>query len=270
MMKKLLFLLPILAFLFATGCERIDTGSVGVESVMGQYKIEELAPGVYWTLFKRVDEFTAKQVVVSLQDLKAQSRDRLVMTDYDVDVFYRVTPNKVADLVVKYRGDVETFQGDYVAAYNRVARSAREAAYRAASLHDSLNMHTEREALATEIKKFLQADLDSEDPQTFTVTDINIRALVPDPKLASTSLANAEMQNRIEQKNKEIELARKENDRLKVEAEGKARANLIEAASLTPQLLRLREIEAQRAFATAGTHTVLMGGTGHALVNVGK
>lgn len=50
-MKK--YLLLLLAPLFVA-CTQIDTGNVGVESSLGQYKTEELAPGVYFSAFKNI------------------------------------------------------------------------------------------------------------------------------------------------------------------------------------------------------------------------
>ena len=60
----------IIAILFAflAGCTQIDTGNVGVERTLGNVKQETLPPGVYMTVFKTVEEFTAKEVPLSLAD----------------------------------------------------------------------------------------------------------------------------------------------------------------------------------------------------------
>jgi len=56
-MKKLLI---IVAAFWLTACSQIDTGNIGVESTLGQVKHETMPPGVYFTMFKRVTEVSAK------------------------------------------------------------------------------------------------------------------------------------------------------------------------------------------------------------------
>lgn len=252
-----------------SACTRIDTGNVGVEKTLGQVKTEELTPGVYFTLFKTVQEFTAKELSMQLNDMKPKTRDNLFMEDFDIDVYFRVNPSRIADLSVKYQGDIEEDKnGDYIVAWGRVFRSAREAAYTTASQFDALAMNQSRNEMAAQLTKAVQAELNRNDPDTFTITDVNIRSLVTDRKIEQSNQANAEMQNRINQKAKEIELARQEAERKRVEAEGEARANKIIADSLDSRLIELKRIEAQQAFARQGTHTVLMQGNATPLINI--
>lgn len=267
-MKKILLALFVLAL---SACTRIDTGNVGVEKTMGQVKLEELTPGVYVTLFKTVHEFTAKELAMQLNDMKPKTRDNLFMEDFDIDVYFRINPAKIADLSVKYQGDLEEDKnGDYIAAWGRVFRTAREAAYNTASQFDALAMNQSRNEMAAQLIKTMQAELNKNDPDTFTITDVNIRSLVTDRKIEQSNQANAEMQNKINQKAKEIELAKQEAERKRVEAEGEARANKIIADSLDARLIELKRIEAQQAFANQGTHTVLMQGGATPLINVTK
>ena len=60
-MKKLI---PVLAAAVLAACTQIDTGNVGVESSMGQFKKEVLTPGVYFTAFKRVTEVSTKEILL--------------------------------------------------------------------------------------------------------------------------------------------------------------------------------------------------------------
>lgn len=277
-MKKFNWKLAVvMGCLVATlGCSRIDTGNVGVESTLGQVKSEELLPGVYVTVMKTVHEFTTRELTMTMIDMKAKTRDNITMADYDIDVYFKVAPNKVADLYLKYQGDVTIDEktGDGVVAWGRVGRSAREAAYKAASEYDALTMHTNRSELAGKIQKYLQSELNLNDPETFTVTDINVRALVTDVNLEKTIREKVETQNKIDQKQKEIELAVAESNRRRVEAEGEARANQIIAASLTGPLVTLKLAEIQRDGVVAASgkagNTVLIGGSAQPLINVGR
>ena len=66
-------ILTIAAAASLAACTQIDTGNVGVESTMGQVKKETMPPGVYMTVFKRVTEVSAKELRLSLDDMKPQT-----------------------------------------------------------------------------------------------------------------------------------------------------------------------------------------------------
>ncbi|MFZ2987443.1 SPFH domain-containing protein [Ideonella sp.] len=263
-------------------CTQIDTGNVGVERTLGKVSPEALPPGVYFSLFKTVDEFTAKEVSFQLNDMTPKSRDNLTMKDVDIDVYFKIMPAAVPGLYVKYQGDVVKHKqmtkdgtDDLVMAYSRVLREAREAVYKAIAQLDATTMHTRRTELAEMVREGLQKELDANDKGAFVVTAVNVRNLLTDPAIEAAIRARAETDQAIEKKRKEIELAKAEAERLIVQAEGEARANQIISASLTPSLkeLRLAEIQRDAAIAVAGKpgNTVLLGGGGATpLVNVGK
>ena len=270
-MKK--FFLAILLPLFAlmTGCTQIDTGNVGVESTMGQYKDVEMPAGVYMSIFKTVNEISVKENAISLENMTPKSKNNLTMADFDVDVYYRVDPSKAADLMIKYSGDVaRPAQGDgLLVGYNVMVRQAREASYKAAASFDAAEMNGKRTEIAAMTQDTLQAALDKETGKGwFIVTNVIVRNVTPDKSLETSIQNAAKMDFEIDQKRKQKTLAEEEAKRLKAEAQGVAEANTIISNSLTPQLLRMREIEAQAKFANQGTHTVLMGGAGNALINV--
>jgi prohibitin 1 len=271
-MKKLFRTLLLASFALLLGaCTRIDTGNVGVESTLGQVKIDELPPGMYGTLFKNVDEFTGKEVTVTQENLAPKSQDNLTMPEVDVDVIYKVNPGKVADLFIKYQGDViKLDNGDKAVGYNRLYRETREAIYRSFAAMPATTMHTKRAELGNLIMATLQKELDTSDPGAFTITNVNMRTLKTDPAIEQAIQMRAQRDQEIEAKVKEIELEKGEAERKRVYAEGQAKMNRILAESLTPQLLELKRLEAQAAFAGQGTHTVLMGAGGGTLVNVGK
>lgn len=277
-MKRIV--LPSLIMLLSA-CSQIDTGNIGVERTLGKVSTEALPPGVYFTLFKSVDEFTAKEVSFGLNDMTPKSRDNLTMKDVDIDVYYKTTPATIPSLYVKYQGDVVRHEdivkggtSDLVIAFSRVSREAREAVYKAVAQFDATTMHTKRTELAETIRSGLQHELDANDKGAFIVTAVNVRNLLTDPAIEAAIRQRAETDQAIEKKRKEVELAKAEADRLIVQAEGEAKANRIVAESITPQLVRLREIEANRdaAIAIAGKagNTVLLAPGATPLVQVNK
>lgn len=253
---------PLLVIALLSGCTQIDTGNVGVESTFGQVKTDEAGPGMYFTLFKTVQEISTKEYPAQLADLRPKTLDNLTMSDFDVDVYYKVDPSKVAEVLVRYAGDTtETDKGDVLVGYNFVYRNAREAAYATAAEFNASDMNSKRAEIAEQIRSKLQVELDRTSGKGwFTVTNVNVRNLVTDARIEQAIRNAAQTQFEVSRKQQELALARAEAERMKVEAQGQAVANELIANSITPNLIRLREIEMQAKFASQGTHTVLLGG----------
>ena len=59
----------------------------GVERTLGNVKQVALPPGVYQTITKTVDEFTAKEIAIPIDNMRPKSSDNLTMQDVDIDVY---------------------------------------------------------------------------------------------------------------------------------------------------------------------------------------
>lgn len=234
-MKKLFL---ILFTLFLTACSQIDTGNVGVESTLGQVKKETMPPGVYFTLFKRVTEVSAKEMLLSMNDMKPQTTDKITLTDLDIDIYVQIDPGKAPDIMTRWPGDLVVLKDEdgARAGSNYITRQAREAIYSAVAKFNSATVHTERTAIAESVVKSLQADLDqSAGKGWFFVRSANVRNLVTDPALEAAIKEAANRQFQINAKEKEVELARREADRKRIEAAGDADAIKLRAAAVTSQ-----------------------------------
>lgn len=248
-MLKKLFALIVLPFFAA--CSQIDTGNVGVESTMGQFKTEELQPGIYFTLFKNVIEISGKENALSLQDLKPKSKDNLTMADFDFDVYYRIDPAMAADILMKYRGDLsEADKKDdaQMVGVNLITRQAREAAYQTASNILAAEMHMKRSEIAAGIQQYMQAELDKDAGKgAFTVTNVIVRNIVTDPALEAAIKEAGKVQFQIKAKEQEVALAKAEADRKRIEAQGEADAIKIKTSAISAQggddYVRLQAIE---------------------------
>lgn len=235
-MKKKLIALALIPFFAA--CSQIDSGNVGIESTMGQFKQEELMPGVYFTLFKRIVEISAKENAIAMSDLKPKSKDNLTMADFDFDLYYRIDPARAADLLLKYRGDLspEEKDGAQMVGINLITRQAREAAYKAASEFPAAEMHTKRTEIAASIQNSLQKELDKDaGAGAFTITNIIVRNIVTDPALEAAIKEAGKVDFEINAKKKQVELAKAEAERLRVMAQGEADAIKIKAAAISAQ-----------------------------------
>jgi hypothetical protein len=268
---KRLFSLALMGIVMLLGaCTQIDTGNVGVERTIGKVSPETLPQGVYFTMFKTVDEFTTKEIAVSFDNMAPKSKDNLSMQDVDLDIYFRVNPAKVAALFIKYQGDVRKLDnGDSVVGFNRVSREGREAIYKAFADFDATTMHTKRNEVGQAIQKALQKALDDTDKEAFVITNINVRNMVTDPAIEQAIRNAAAKDKEIEAKQKELALEKAETARQMevveriakadvLRAQATAKANEILAASITPQVLKMREIEAQRAIAAKDGNTTIM------------
>ena len=234
-MKKFL-LIPLVATLGA--CTQIDTGNIGVESTLGQVKKETMPPGVYFTMFKRVTEVSAKELRLELNDMKPQTKDKITLADLDVDVFYQIDSSKAAEIMTKWPGDAVELKGEEGVRLgnNYVTRQAREAIYNAISQYGSEPVHTERVSIAAKVVESLQKDLDeSAGKGMFFVRSANVRNLVTDPALEAAIKENANRNFQIASKQKEVELAKAEADRKRVEAQGDADAIRLRASAIQAQ-----------------------------------
>jgi len=266
-MKKLI-VLATLAILGA--CTQIDSGNVGVESTLGQVKEAALPPGVYQTFTKTVHEFSAKQVALDISDLRPKTKDNVTLQDLDITVYYQISAQSAPAIFVKYAGDVAEMKGgEKVLGSGLVRRVSAEAAYNAVSQHDSSVAHTKREEIAAYVRKAAQIELDTDSGKgSFAITNVIVRNLLTDPRLEDSIKQSAEVEFQVRRKQQEIALAQADAERKRVEAEGEARANRIISDSLSPALIELRRIEAQREFAQSGTHTVVLPAAAQPLIQI--
>jgi len=231
-------LLLAAAGLMLGACTQIDTGNVGVESTLGQVKPDTMQPGVYFTLFKRVTEVSAKELIVQLNDMKPQTTDKITLADLDLDVYVQIDPSKAAAIMTRWPGDAVEIKGEDGAriGFNYVTRQAREAVYDVVTQFKSDVVHTKRAEIAAHVLKSLQANLDHEAGKGwFFVRSVNVRNLVTDPALEAAIKEAAQRDYQINAKNKEVILAKAEAERKREEARGEADAITLRAAALTRQ-----------------------------------
>jgi regulator of protease activity HflC (stomatin/prohibitin superfamily) len=233
---KSLFLAAMVAMLGA--CSQVDTGNVGVESTLGQVKPATMPPGVYFTLFKRVTEVSAKELPLSLNDMKPQTLDKITLADLDIDIYVQIDPSRAPAIMTRWPGDVtQVDKEDGVrVGMNYVTRQAREAIYSTVAEFGSGTVHTERTSIAAKVVKALQADLDaSAGKGWFFVRSANVRNLVTDPSLEANIKAAANSQFVLQKKEIDIKVAKTEADRLRIEAQGEADAIRIKAEAVAKQ-----------------------------------
>ncbi len=256
----------LLCVLIAIGlgsCSTLETGGVGVRTTLGKVNAEEIEPGVYLVapLISRVQEFSAKEIGIDLNDMTPKAKDNLSLRDLDVTVYYKTEANAIAELYVKYAAQHvrDDASRAYFPAYALLQRLARNIIYEEAARMESLVMHTRRDELAAAVQKGLQAELDKNDKAVFTVTRVVIRQLSTDPAIEKAIQESVAAQKQLETTKQRIQIAEAEAQVEIKKAEGIAKANQIINQSLTREYLQHESNLALQKFAEkSGTSTVVI------------
>ena len=262
--KRVLVGLVLLAcvLIAVTSCGTVESGNVGVRTTLGKVNPEEVEAGLYLGVpgISRVQEFSAKEIGLDLNDLTPKARDNLTLRDLDMTVYYRVAGASIADLYVKYAGQHTRDEGSRVnlPAYALLQRLSRNAIYEQASRIDSLVMHTRRDELAAAVGKALQAELDANDKGVFGVTRVVIRSLTTDPAIEKAIQESVAAQKQLETTKQRIAIAEAEAQVEVKKAEGIAKANQIINQSLTREYLQHESNLALQRFAEKGGTTTVV------------
>ena len=261
LLKTLFVLFVIFAVLGVSGT--ISTGNVGVRTTLGVISPDPVSPGVYikWPFVSSVDEFSAKEISIDLNDLKPKAKDNLSLREMDVTLYYRAEGGKIAGLQTKYANQsIRAPEGHYhLPAHDLVMRVARNHIYEEVAKVDSLIMHTRREELANQILRNMQSELDRTDPGVFRITRVVVRSVITDPSIEESIRAAVANQKKLEAMAVQTEIAKKEAEIRVTEARGIAESNRIISGSLTREYLQHEANQALLTFATKGnTNTVVV------------
>jgi regulator of protease activity HflC (stomatin/prohibitin superfamily) len=242
-------LLGMLAFMAAY---TVESGNVAVERTLGKVNHTEQLQGLNFKapLLTSAQEFSAKEIAIDIDDLKPKAADNLSLRDLDVSVYYRVPQDRVSELYVKYAAAaVRGGDGVWLPAYGLVVREARAAIYEKVSEIDSLQLHKRRELLQNEVLSELQGRLEQSDAGDIYVTRVVVRALNTDPSIEAAIRDAVEAEKRLEAKQVQVEIAKKDAEIEIERAKGIAEANSIINRSLTAEYLQHEINKALHEFA---------------------
>lgn len=242
-------LVGVIAFLSAY---TVETGNVAVERTLGKVDHEEKGQGLNFKmpLLTSSIEFSAKEIAIDINDLTPKAADNLSLKDLDVSVFYRVPQDRISELMVKYAAAAARGpDGVYMPAYGLLYREARSAIYEQVSEIDSLQLHKQREVLQNAVLEELQGRLEKSDPGDLIITRVVVRALNTDPSIEAAIREAVEAEKRLEAKQVQVEIAKKDAEIEIERAKGIAEANNIINSSLTAEYLQHEVNKALQRFA---------------------
>jgi regulator of protease activity HflC (stomatin/prohibitin superfamily) len=219
----------------------VETGNVAVERTLGKVDHEERLQGLNFKMpfLTTRQEFSAKEIAIDINDLTPKAADNLSLKDLDVSIYYRVPQDRVSELFVKYaQSAARGSDGIYMPAYGLVVREARSAIYEQVSKIDSLQLHKQRESLQSDVLQELQSRLNRSDPGDIIISRVVVRALNTDPSIEAAIRDAVEAEKRLEAKQVQVEIAKKDAEIEVERAKGIAEANAIINQSLTAAYLQ--------------------------------
>ncbi len=241
MQIKIIILAIIIGIAAFMSAYTVETGNVAVERTLGKVDHNEKGQGLNFKMpfLTNSLEFSAKEIAIDINDLTPKAADNLSLKDLDVSVFYRVPSERVSELFVKYASAAARgADGVYMPAYGLLVREARAAIYEQVSEIDSLQLHKQRELLQTAVLEELQGRLNQSDSGDIIVTRVVVRALNTDPSIEAAIRDAVEAEKRLEAKQVQVEIAKKDAEIEIERAKGIAEANNIINSSLTAEYLQ--------------------------------
>ncbi|MBI5889214.1 MAG: lipoprotein [Nitrosomonadales bacterium] len=234
-MKKIFLLLSAVAVL--SGCERIETGEVGLRVGFDkQVNTTELLPGTFnQTLVGSVLTFPVRDIALALDNMHPQTADNSTMDDMDITVIYSINPAAVGEIYTTKSRAFHTRDesDDIVLMYNYLTTVARSAAYKAAAKHDALKTISARAEIEADTAKYITAALADEKLDTsLTITKVQVRNIQPAGNIIASANAVITAQNNLKAKQVEVDIARKEAERLSLLSSNAQNVRYMEAKAL--------------------------------------
>jgi regulator of protease activity HflC (stomatin/prohibitin superfamily) len=218
-MKRILTLsILAAAAILATGCTRIETGTVGVRVGFDrQIQPGELLPGSFnQTMIGDVLTFPIKDVNVTLENMTPVAKDNSTMKDFDAVVVYNINPSQVSELyATKNKSFHAEFRGDTYVMYNYIVQNSRNAIYKAARKYEALDMADNRTDMENFIKEEIARNLAEEKLDgSITISQVMIRNVLPSDTVVESANALVRSKNELKQKEVEVKTAEAESRRM--------------------------------------------------------
>lgn len=210
--------------------ERIAAGEVGVVYNTKGIESEVLPTGWHVTgLLDKTVEYPIKIQTVNYKDMKVSTNDGKSI-ELDLAYNFTIDPTKVTDLFNKFGATkAETIQDTYM------RTRLWEAARTTISKYNVIEIYGEKSSEASsKIQEVFANDIKG---LGFTITDLTIGVPKADKSIQTAINERVRASQKLEKKKTELAITKAEAERLKIEAEGKAKANEILSKSIDKGIL---------------------------------
>ena len=232
----------------------IPTGTVGIVERFGRVSQKILEPGIHLiNPSSKVVKYSTR-----LKDIKevisTTSKEGLSL-DLDVSVQYKIDSKKLREIYINLGEDTEEI---LIPRFRSIIREIT-AQYELDAVYGE-----KRQELAQTLGQKLNNDLSS---MGFIIDKVLLRKVVLPEEIQNAIQEKLAAEQESQKLDFEIEQARKEAEKEKNEAQGKAEAQRILSQGLTPEVLKLRSIEATTSLAESqNSKLVILGGSDRELL----
>lgn len=217
-MKKLI--LALIAAVSFTGCTRIETGEVGLRvNFSKEVEMNEKLPGSWnQTLVGDIITFPVKDIALTIDNKQPLTADNSALGDFDATVVYNINPTSVAEIYSTKSKAFHAFDEkskDTFLMYQYLQTVANNAIYKSVRKYESLKVADNRVTLEGEIRDAMQSSLAEEKLDKYiTISKVQIRNIVPNAQILQAATDYVKAQNELRVKATEVEIAKKESERM--------------------------------------------------------
>lgn len=218
-MKRTLIALAVAGVVVLSGCTRIETGEVGVRvNASKQIEGTELLPGSWnQTIVGSVLEFPVKDINISLENKTPMTADNSALQDFDLTLVYGINQTSVSELYSKKSKSFHHVdkEGNILLMANYMTTLVNNASYKVVRQYKSLEVADNRAKIEEQIRETVMEQLKSEQLDTaLTLTVVQVRNILPNADILKSASDYVRAQNELKIKATEVEIAKKESERM--------------------------------------------------------
>ncbi len=249
-MKKSISLASLFSILLLSGCAIVRPGEVGVKQRLGQLSEEVTLQGpVFYNIFTSKVVMTSVQTTDLVLSLSLPSKEGLSV-ESEISILYRLDKNKVPNII-------RTYGANYENIISNVFRSASAdvcAQYFAKDMHSGMRANIEKSILDR------MSEILAE--QGIVIESVLMKSI----KLPEGLAKSIEFKLQAEQDAMRMEFVlqqeKLEADRVIIKAKGERDAQIIISEGLTPEIIKLKSIEAFNELSkSTNSKTIITNGT---------
>lgn len=209
---------PLLLFFAVNSFTRIKTGEAGVRvNFSKEVQPGELLPGSWnQNLIGSILTFPVRDITVLLDNKTPLTADNSALADFDITVVYEINPSSVAELYSKKSKSFhQIVDDDWLLMYNYVGTLVNNAAYKAVRQYKALEVADNRSKIENEIRLHVTEQLAYEKLENAIILSVvQIRNVQPNADILRSATEYVRAQNELKVKETEVEIAKKESERM--------------------------------------------------------
>jgi hypothetical protein len=212
------------------GCvDRIETGQVGIRINMSkEIQPGELMPGSWnQTVVGNVITFPVKDVTMQIDNKTPLTADNSALEDFDLNVVYSINPTSVSELYSKKARSFHYVDkdGDIFLMFNYLVTLVNNAAYKTVRKYKSLEVADNRQVIEQEIVRIVNEGLKDEGlDKDLNITVVQVRNIQPNKAIMQAATEYVKSQNELKIKETEVQIAKKEAERMQALAHNSAQS----------------------------------------------